>query len=92
MNIHEISVHARTFLRKMAAMNPYLTLQEKIDELEADIQRISDKFPAVGQISTVTTEEIFKFCAAQIMLKDLLRLKAKGETEWYPTEDEVHIK
>ena len=44
----------------MAAMNPNLTLQEKIDELEADIQRISAKFPAVGQISTVTTEEIFK--------------------------------
>ena len=73
-------------------MNPHLTLQEKIEELQAVIQWISDKFPAVGQISTVTTEEIFQLCAAQIMLKDLLHLKAKGETEWYPTEDEVHIK
>ena len=85
MNICEISVHARTFIRKVAAMNPHLTLQEKI-------QRISDKFPAVGQISTVTTEEIFQLCAVQIMLKFLLRIKAKGETEWYPTDDEVHIK
>ena len=61
-------------------MNPHLTLQEKIDELQADIQRISDKFPAVGQPSTVTTEEIFQLCAKQLMLKDLIAIKAKGGT------------
>ena len=92
MNIREISVHARMFLRKMAAMNPNLTLEEKIEELKADIQRISNKFPAVGEPSTVTVEEIFELCAKQLMLKDLLVIKAKGGTQWYPNDDEVHVK
>ena len=52
----------------MAIMNPNLTIDEKIEELEADIQRISNKFLALGEPSQVAIEEIFKLCAKQLML------------------------
>ena len=75
----------------MVALNPHLTLQQKINQLEAEIQCISSKFPAEGENSTVTTDEVFALCTAQIMLKDLYLLKAQGKTAWCPTPDEFYF-
>ena len=58
----------------MAALNPHLTLQQKLNQLEGEIERISSKLLD----SNATTDEVFALCAAQIMLKDLYRLKAQG--------------
>ena len=77
----------------MAALplHPHLTLQQKINQLEAEIKRISAKFPEEGDQSNVTTDEVFALCAAQIMLKDLYCLKAQGKTAWCPTPEEFYF-
>ena len=71
----------------MAALplNPHFTLQQKIDQLEREIERISAKFPEEGDQSNVTTDEIFALCAHKLMLKDLYHLKSQGKTEWCPS-------
>ena len=71
----------------MAALplHPHLTLQQKINQLEAEIKRISAKFPEEGDQSNVSTDEVFALCAHKLMLKDLYRLKAQEKTEWCPS-------
>ena len=73
-------------------MNPNLTIDEKIEDLKADIQRIRHKFPAHGEPSQVTVEEVFELCCKQKMLRDLTKIKSQGRTTWYPDDDEVHVK
>ena len=74
----------------MAALplNAHFTLQQKIDQLEREIDRITAKF--MNQ-TNVTTDEIFALCAHKLMLKDLYHLKSQGKTQWCPSPEEFYF-
>ena len=69
------------------SLNPHFTLQQKIDQLEREIDRITVKL--INQ--TVTTDEIFALCAHKLMLKDLYHLKSQGKTQWCPSPEEFYF-
>ena len=78
----------------MSAPKPWLSVNQKIADLQVKIQEIVNKFPVGNEPSQVTEEECLRLCADRKLLRELEALQASGygHMGWYPTEPVIHMK